>query len=83
MGQPFLAAYMRPDGGMQVGLNPEEIADAGMAGIVLADLARHLARAMAMTSKSPSESGAMQEMLDMFVAELNAPTDVGSGSVVN
>ena len=80
---PFLAAYMMPDGGMQVGLNPAQIPDAEIAGLILADIARHLARALVMTGASRSQEVAMKEMLDMFVAEMNAPTDLGSGSIVN
>ena len=56
--------------------------DPAVWGLLLADLARHAARIYAQESKY-SESEALAEIRDMFEAEFERPTDVGTTSRVN
>ena len=80
---PFLVAWRTEDGGMTVKLDPARIKSTGAAGIMLADFVRHFARALTEFGATPSEAQATAEMLRMFNAEMDSPTDLGSGSIVN
>ena len=80
---PFLVAYRTEDGGMTVKLDPARVRSAGAAGIMLADLARHFARALTQYGAERSEDDAIDQMLAMFKAEMDSPTDLGIGSIVN
>ena len=79
--QPFLVAWRTEDGGMTVNIDPDGIESPGMGGIVLADLYRHFARALAQTGKAQSEEHAKADMNDLFLKEIQAPTDEGTGTV--
>ena len=64
------------DGGLHVSLLPAfETPD--MWGLLLADIARHAARSFA-AEKRFSEEQAMQSIVELLVAELEQPTDVGT-----
>ena len=78
---PFLVAWRTEDSGMVVNLNPEKIEAPNTAGIILVDLMRHMSRALAQTGKAVSEDHARAEMLAMFLAELQNPTDEGTGTL--
>jgi hypothetical protein len=80
---PFLVAYRGEDGGMVVKLDPARVGSAGAAGIMLADFMRHFARALTQYGVARSEEDATAEMLSIFKAEVESPTDLGSGSIVN
>jgi hypothetical protein len=80
---PFLVAYRGEDGGMAVKLDPARVGSAGAAGIMLADFMRHFARALTQYGAARSEEEATADMLTIFKAEVESPTDIGSGSIVN
>ena len=80
---PFLVAWRNQDGGMTVQLDPSRIESTGAAGIMLADIARHFARALTQYGAAPSEERATTEILQLFDAEMDRPTDLGTGSIVN
>ena len=80
---PFLVAWRSEDGGMTVKLDPGRIGSTGAAGIMLADIARHFSRALTQYGAARSEARATEEILEMFRAEMDSPTDLGSGSIVN
>lgn len=81
--QPFFVALKSDDGDVMVQLDPEAIPSADHAGLLLADFARHMATAMAQTGKADSPEEALNQMLGLFEAELDAPTDTPSGGIVN
>jgi hypothetical protein len=80
---PFLVAYHGEDGGMVVNIDPARVGSAGAAGIMLADFMRHFARALTQYGAARSEEEATADMLAIFKAEVESPTDLGSGSIVN
>ena len=80
---PFLVAYRTEDRGMMVRLDPAQIESPGHAGIMVVDIMRHMARAMSQYGTAPTEDAAMGEMTRLVQAELEHPTDLGSGSIVN
>ncbi|HTV71585.1 MAG TPA: DUF5076 domain-containing protein [Rhizobiaceae bacterium] len=80
---PFMMAWRTEDGGMTVKLDPARVGSAGAAGIMLADFTRHFARALTQYGATKSEEEATAEMLRLFNAEMDSPTDIGSGSIVN
>jgi hypothetical protein len=51
-------------------------------GVLLADVARHVARIYA-TEDTKKEAAALAEITAGFTAEMNSPTDTGSTSAVN
>ena len=64
------------DGGLHVSLLPAfETPD--MWGMLLADVARHAARSFA-AEKKCTEEEAMQSIVELLVAELDEPTDLGT-----
>ena len=80
---PFLVAWRSADGGMTVKLDPARIQSTGAAGIMAADIVRHFARALTQYGAARSEEQATAEIVRMFKAEMDSPTDPGSGSIVN
>lgn len=80
---PMLIAQRNRDGGMSVRLDPTQIGSAATGGLILADLARHFARALAAARLEPSESRALGEILRLFEAEIERPTDLGEGGLAN
>jgi hypothetical protein len=80
---PFLVAYHGEDGGMVVNIDPARVGSAGAAGIMLADFMQHFARALTQYGAARSEEEATADMLAVFKAEVESPTDLGSGSIVN
>jgi hypothetical protein len=80
---PFLVAWRTENGGMTVKLDPSRIQSTGAAGIILADIARHFARALTQYGAASSEQRAVNEILRLFDAEMDRPTDSGTGSIVN
>ena len=79
--QAFLVAWRTKDSGLAINLNPKRIESPGTAGLILADLYRHFARALAQTGLAISEEHAKAEMIAMFLSELKHPTDEGSGTI--
>ncbi|WGI20569.1 DUF5076 domain-containing protein [Amylibacter sp. IMCC11727] len=57
-----------------VNIRTECLGDPKLAGLVLADFAQHLALAHARTGKAKDRQTALDEMLQLFVAELQNPT---------
>lgn len=80
---PMLIAQKTREGGMSVRLDPAQIGSAAMGGLILADLARHFARALAAARLEPSEDQALGEILRLFEAEIERPTDLGEGGLTN
>ncbi len=71
-----------PDGPMTVRIDVAQISNAHEAGLILADFAKHFAKALTATGKAASEEAAMTELRWMFDAEMNQPTDGAQGGVV-
>lgn len=80
---PFLVAYRGDDGGMVVKLDSARVGSADAAGIMLVDFMRHFARALTQYGVARCEEEATAEMLSIFKTEVESPTDLGSGSIVN
>ncbi|WP_158291635.1 DUF5076 domain-containing protein [Marinicauda algicola] len=80
---PFFVAFRSEDGEITVHIDTEVIESASHAGILLADFSKHMAIALAQTGKASSPDAAMDEMLDLFEAELNNPTDTPRGGIAN
>ena len=80
---PMLVAVLNKGGGMDVHLDPVQIGSAAKAGIILADFARHFARALAASRLEASEDAALAGIMALFHAELDRPTDLGEGGLVN
>lgn len=81
--KPFFVALKTEDGDIIVQLDPEAIPGPDHAGLLLADFSRHMAAALAQTGKASSPEAALNQMLDLFEAELNAPTDTPTGGITN
>ena len=81
--KPFFVALKTETGDIIVQLDPEAIPGPDYAGLLLADFSRHMAAALAQTGKAPSPQAALTGMLDVFEAELNAPTDTPTGGITN
>ena len=64
------------DGGLSIAF-PRAFEDPEMWGMLLVDIARHAARAYGRESEF-SEEEALSRILDMFEAEIERPTDMGS-----
>ncbi|MEL7299438.1 MAG: DUF5076 domain-containing protein [Pseudomonadota bacterium] len=59
---------------VSVHLDPEQLVNPGEAGVMHADIGRHMARALAQTSFDGSEEEAFHQIANIFNAEANAPT---------
>src|SRR5215471_17664213 len=66
------------DGGLSIAFT-RAFEEPDMWGLLLVDIARHAARAYARESEY-SEEEALARILDMFEAEIDRPTDMGSTS---
>ena len=80
--KPFFEAFMEADGGMEVRIDTDVFDEAGEAGVMLADFANHLSMALAHSGKAENPETAMREMLDIFVQELENPTDMPEGGML-
>ena len=80
---PFFVAFKNEDGEISVHIDTEVIESGEHAGVLLADFSRHMAIALAQTGKASSPDAAMDQMLDLFEAELNNPTDTPVGGITN
>ena len=69
------------EGGLEVALR-RGFDDAALWGILLADVTRHVARIFAREEGKP-EAATIGAIRDMFDAELDRPTDLGTTSAVN
>mgnify|MGYP006267316997 CR=1 FL=1 len=77
--QPFLVAFPGGEGGQTVMLDPSFFTGAGEVGLFLADLARHYARAFVQSGRARDMEDAIEQMRELFDAELEMPTDEGEG----
>ncbi|MFC4723742.1 DUF5076 domain-containing protein [Glycocaulis abyssi] len=80
---PFFVAFRADDGDVTVHIDTEVIESGSHAGILLADFSRHMAIALAQTGKAASPDAALNEMLGLFQAEINNPTDTPRGGIAN
>jgi Domain of unknown function (DUF5076) len=78
---PFFMAFRshNPNGPVTVHIDPARIENADVAGIMLADFAKHMARALRMTGTSRNEQQTLRAIRAMFDAELDRPTQDVSG----
>ena len=74
--QEILRTWVTGDGGLEVGLI-SAFDDPGLWGLMLADIARHAARAYEQDGRM-SYDEALAEIKDMFEAEWDNPTDPGT-----
>lgn len=72
---PFFLASIDAEGGMTVRIDIDQIEGPAHAGIMLADFTQHLARALTQAGKSPDPAQAIQDMLELYAAEMSNPTD--------
>ena len=80
---PFFIAFRAEDGEITVHIDTEVVESGGHAGVLLADFAKHMAIALAQTGKASSPDAALDDMLDLFEAELENPTDTPRGGIAN
>lgn len=81
--QPFLVAFPMEDGGQQVMLDPSFFHGLDEVGIFMADLARHYARAFVQSGRARDTEDALEQIRELFVIELDSPTDEGDGGAVS
>jgi hypothetical protein len=63
-------------------LNPEGFEDVGAWGILLADVARHIANGLA-EARGLDKDESLERIRELFKAELDRPTDEPEGHFVN
>ncbi len=82
---PFFAAYRDadPNGPLTVHIDPGQIESPAHGGLMLADFAQHMSRAMAQTGKADSEDAALDAIVKLFQAEIERPTGPVHGSIQN
>ena len=74
-----LRAWVKSDGTNVALLKPGAFADSAAWGILLADVARHVANAISSSSKGGNPSETLARIRELFDAELNHPTDTPTG----
>ncbi|MEM1298942.1 MAG: DUF5076 domain-containing protein [Pseudomonadota bacterium] len=79
--QPFFKATMAKDGGMEVRIDVDQIESPEHAGIALADFLGHFSNAFAYAGKAESVEDARLRILELFLAELESPTDTAEGEM--
>lgn len=79
--QPFLVAFPGGEGGQTVMLDPSFFHGADEVGVFLADVARHFARAFVQTGRARNMEDAIEQMREVFDAELDNPTDEEEGGI--
>jgi hypothetical protein len=79
-GKEILRAFI-VDGGLSVSL-VRAFDDPSTWGLLLVDIARHVARMFASES-GLTEDEALRQIHDMFQAEWSGPTDLGTTSAIN
>ncbi|MEM0924026.1 MAG: DUF5076 domain-containing protein [Pseudomonadota bacterium] len=80
--KPVFEAFLDPRDGLEVRINTDVFSEAGAAGVMLADFAQHMAKALAQSGKADTAESALHEMLDIFVNELEDPTDAPEGGML-
>lgn len=75
----ILRLWIRSDGANIAVLKPDALADPAMWGLLLADVARHVADALA-SSRDGDSKATLDRVRKGFDAEMANPTDVPSGS---
>ncbi|PWE17212.1 DUF5076 domain-containing protein [Marinicauda salina] len=80
---PFFVAFRTAEAGMTVHIDVDQVENGASAGIMLADFARHFASALAQTGKAAGPDAALEEILELFGAEIDNPTDTVEGSIRN
>jgi hypothetical protein len=71
-----------PDGALFVHLDPGQLAGGAEAGLILADIARHMAQALAAVGKAPDAAAALAEIRALWTAELDHPTQAVQGGLL-
>lgn len=77
--QPFLVAFPGGEGGHTVMLDPSFFNGADEVGVFLADVARHFARAFVQSGRARNMEDAIEQIRELFDAELDSPSDEGEG----
>jgi len=79
---PMLVAFRveNKEGTLSVHLDPAQLGNPAEAGIMLADIGRHMAHSLAGTSYQGSEEDAFHQIVNIFNAETNAPTQPFKGN---
>ncbi|MEM6620247.1 MAG: DUF5076 domain-containing protein [Pseudomonadota bacterium] len=67
---------------LSVYLSAEQLGNPSEAGVMLADIARHMARALADTSYEGTEEDALRQIAKLFNAELQSPTQPIKGGMI-
>ena len=83
MSDPFFKATIDPEGGMIVNIDIDQVENAQYAGIMLADFTNHFANALVQSGKAPDHETAVDQMLTLYAAEMQNPTDEPTGSFEN
>ncbi|MEM6303807.1 MAG: DUF5076 domain-containing protein [Pseudomonadota bacterium] len=67
---------------LSVHLDPAQLGSAEAAGLMLADVGRHMARALAASDIRLNEAQAFERLVKMFNAEAKSPTQPVQGGLV-
>jgi hypothetical protein len=81
---PLLVAIRAadPGGPMTVHIDASQVNSGPEAGIILADIATHFAKALAFAGKAESEARALADIRSLLDAELDSPTTQVAGHLV-
>lgn len=81
---PMLIALRVEDtqGTLAVHLDPDQLGNPAESGVMLADIGRHMARALAQGDGSTSEADAFATLVKIFNAEAKSPTQPVQGGLV-
>lgn len=82
--QPMLIAFRTEDrnGTIAVHLDAEQLGNPGEAGVMLADIGRHMAHALATNGFQGGEEEAFRQITEIFNAEVKSPTQPSPGKTV-
>lgn len=78
---PLLVAHFEADHSLSVRIDANQLDEPGWAGIILADLEGHFANALAASGKASSVESARRQIREMYLAEIENPTDAPSGEI--
>ncbi len=76
IGSPMLIAFRmeNADSTLAVHLEPDQLGSPGEVGVMLADIARQMARALVQSGYDGTKAQAFNQIINILNAEANAPT---------
>jgi hypothetical protein len=70
-----------PNGTLTVNIDTAQLRSAPEAGLIMADIAKHMANALAQSGKADSSQTALGDIRALFDAELDSPTQDAEGGM--